>query len=189
MWLCHLVCLPEILLSIFMGHVSQSLARPSNETYKSRNCQPRESPTFHRDNLTQIPSVTLSRRVALPPFLLNREWIIDHHDFTCLLPLSSAAADLQHFYEEVAAFAAQTSAVPLNIFSLVVGEITLEVRGPSGTAVSWLVVQAFANWLLDMTKRGYTNSYQINFVHRPTGQLLTFSLWFGYKRAATNTAA
>ena len=125
------------------------------------------------------PSPVLRPRATFLPHLFGPDWIIDHHDFTCLLPLSSAAATLQSFYEDVAGYAAIATVPPVERFQFYLGEIWLEVSAPAGCKVDWIIVQRFALDMVAMTKRGYTNTYQTNFVHRPTGKLLTFSLWVG----------
>ena len=132
----------------------------------------------------QAETNSLRHRATFSPILVGSEWIFDHHDFTCLLPVASAAAQLTNFYEDIAVYAALTTTRPMRHWSMSVGEITLEVIAPLGTLVEWAVVQGFANLMLDMTKRGYTNSYQINIVNRMTGRLLTFNLYVGYLRAA-----
>ncbi len=67
-----------------------------------------------------------------------------------------------------------------------VGNIMMEVMAPSGHDIQWNDVQTFAKWMIELTRRGYINTYQINFVHRATGLLLTFSLWVGYTRTMTD---
>ena len=135
-----------------------------------------------RINVVQRRSTALERRVAFYPFIMGA-WIFDHHDFSCLLPISSAAVELRDFYEQVVVYAALTGESPSNRFSLSMGEIKLEIIGAVGTIVPWVTVQNFANRMIEMTKRGYINTYQINFIHRATGTLVTFNLYVGYIRA------
>ena len=58
----------------------------------------------------------------------------------------------------------------------------LEVVSRPGAIVDWILVQQFALDMLRSTKRGYTNTYLINFIHRPTGHMMTFSLYIGLRR-------
>lgn len=131
--------------------------------------------------LPRRPTSSLVRRVTFPPSFLGTDWIIDHHDFQSLLPLTTAAASLQDFYEDIAAFAANTLSPPLHTYHFWMGEILLEIMGPrdSGETISWRVVTAFAAEMVSLTRRGYANTYQINFIHRPTGRMVTCSLWIG----------
>ena len=61
----------------------------------------------------------------------------------------------------------------------------LEMIAPPTVMVEWYILQHFALDMLGMTKKGYTNTYQINFVHSPTGRMVTFSLYTGLPRAVT----
>ena len=131
----------------------------------------------------------LKPRVALPPYSLSPEWIVDHHDFTCMLPISTAAAMMQGFYEDIAALAATTLIPASHYYQLRVGQIMLEITAPPRMVVEWILVQQFALDMLRMTKRGYTNTYQINFIHRPTGSMMTFSLYTGLLRAVMGGGA
>lgn len=176
-WALAILLLELAIQSIAITHFK---ARPPTRLARrlpksQQNAQPNVLPP------NSLP--TLKGRVALEPAFLNADWILDHHDFTCLLPVFSATAEMLDFYENIAAFAASTSMATADCYRMVLGEVTLEAKGPVGVPIPWLVVQAFANYMLDMTKRGYTNTYQINLVNRRTGQLLTFSLWVGYIRA------
>lgn len=90
---------------------------------------------------------------------------------------------MQHFYENIAAFAATTLEPASHNYQIWVGQIMLEITATTRTVVDWIVVQQFALDMLRMTKRGYTNTYQINFVQRPTGKMMTFSLYTGLLRA------
>ena len=106
----------------------------------------------------------------------------------CLLPIATAAAELQSFYEDVASYAALTDIVPLSRCRIFLGEILLEVVGPAETAVSWAIVQAFANEMRMAAIRGYTNTYQMNYINRGTMRMLTFNLYVGYMRALASTS-
>lgn len=131
------------------------------------------------------PTTLLKPRVTLLPWLMGPGWIVDHHDFTCMLPIDTAAAVMQDFYEDVAAYAATTMAPTSSGYRLSLGHILLEITAPPGIILNWMIVQNFALDMLGMTKRGYTNTYQINFVHRPTGMMVTFSLYTGLLRGVT----
>lgn len=131
------------------------------------------------------PSTLFKPRVALLPYLMGPEWLVDHHDFTCMLPTSTAAAVMQDFYEDLAAYAATTLAPASPDYRLWLGRILLEIIAPPGIIVEWIVIQQFALDMLRLTKRGYTNTYQINFIHRPTGMMVTFSLYIGLLGSAT----
>lgn len=121
----------------------------------------------------------LRPRATLDPIFLGSEWILDHHDFTCLLPIATAAATMQSFYEDIAAFAATTLADHSDCYKLWAGEILLEIVAPKGILVPWISIQHFALLMLEKVKRGYVNTYQINYVHWPSKMLITFSLYTG----------
>ena len=146
---------------------------------------PREQAIDGLDFLGIGPSGLVKPRAAIDPYFINPEWIVDHHDFTCMLPIDTAAATLQDFYEDLAAFAAVTVTPAARSYQLYLGQVLLEVMGPPGFVVSWIMVQNFALDMLSLTKRGYTNTYQINFIHRPTGRMVTFSLYVGLQRMVT----
>ena len=129
--------------------------------------------------LPLIPLTFLQPRVALLPYLMGPDWIVDHHDFTCMLPIHTAAAVMQDFYENLAAYAATTSTPVSNYYPLRLGQVLLEIMAPPRVVVEWTLVQHFALAMLKLTKSGYTNTYQINFIHRPTGKMVTFSLHTG----------
>ena len=138
----------------------------------------------HLDVVPLGPSTLLKPRVTFPPYI-NPEWILDYHDFTCMLPIGTAAAVMQDFYEDLAAYAA-TTLTPVSCgYQIWLGQLMLEIVAPPNSIVHWNLVQEFALDMLKMTKRGYTNTYQINFVHRPTGRLVTFSLYTGLRRGVT----
>ena len=178
MWPCHSSPFSGIVLFLLIG--SAVIGSTRQEFGTKQYPVDRHKPL--QISVAQSTSTSLKRRVAFPPILIG-DWIFDHHDFTCLLPISSAATELREFYENVVGFAAITEELPLNHFALSMGEIKLEVIGAAGTVIPWIVVQNFANRLLKMTNRGYTNSYQINFIHKITGSLVTFNLYVGYIRA------
>ena len=127
----------------------------------------------------RIPTI---RARASWHWVMSNDWLVDFHDFTCLLPTATAAATMESFYEDVAAYAALTTSIMSNRVEIWLGGIMLEVVGPAGSNLSRRHIQAFAMDMLAMTKRGYTNTYLINYVHRPTGKLLTFSLYVGLVR-------
>ena len=129
------------------------------------------------------PSILLKPRAALNPYLMGPDWIVDHHDFTCMLPIGTAAAIMQDFYEVLAEFAATTLIPASHSYRVLFGQIMLEITAPPSTIVHWILVQRFALDLLRMTERGYISTYQINFIHRPTGRMVTFSLYTGLLRA------
>ena len=130
-------------------------------------------------------SALLKPRVTLLPYLMGPEWIVDHHDFTCMLPIGTAAAIMQDFYEDLAAYAATTMTPASHGYEIWLGQISLQIVAPPRAIVDWIIVQTFALEMLRMTKRGYTNTYQINFIHRPTGTMVTFSLYTGLRTAVT----
>ncbi len=123
----------------------------------------------------------------IPPFVgalyrvINPDWTIDFHAFHTFLPLSTAAATLLSFYEDIAVTAAITTVSTADRYIFRVGQITLEIRSALG-AIPLVEVVAFANWMRENTKRGFTGTYQVNFVHRATGKLMTMSLWIGILR-------
>ena len=129
------------------------------------------------------PSILLKPRVAIDPYIIGPDWIVDHHDFTCMLPIDTAAALMQSFYEDLARYAATTLSPALPTCRVWLGHILLEIVAPPRVNIDWIIVQNFALDMLRLTKRGYTNTYQINFIHLPTGTMMTFSLFTGLLRA------
>ena len=131
------------------------------------------------------PSGLVKPRAVIEPYLASLDWIVDHHDFTTMLPIDTAAAILQQFYEDLAAFAAVTATPAARGHHIHLGQVLLEIMGPPGFVVSWMTIREFALDMLRLTKRGYTNTYQINFIHRATGRMITFSLYVGFQRMVT----
>lgn len=146
---------------------------------------PRGQAIDELDILGISPSGLVKPRAAIDPYFISAEWIVDHHDFMCMLPIDTAAAILQDFYEDLAAFAAVTLSPATHGQQIYFGQLLLEIMGPPGFVVSWRMVQIFALDMLRLTKRGYTNTYQINFIHGPTGKMVTFSLSIGLRRMVT----
>lgn len=153
----------------------------------------RDTPNRQRIDRAITPAYPPCRSIAglaplyVPSFLgalycvTNTEWNIDFHAFNTLLPLSTAAATLQSFYEDIAAAAATTTISTAERYMFRVGQITWEVRSALG-AIPLMEVVGLANWMREHTKRGFTGTYQVNFVHRGTGKLVTMSLWIGILR-------
>ena len=108
-------------------------------------------------------------------------WIIDFHTFYTLLPMATAASKLQSFYEDIAYLAATTKSSTSTRFFYRMGTIDLEIRSQMGEIPRAMVI-AFANSMRELTKRGFTNTYQVNYINKATGQLLTVSLWVGVVR-------
>ena len=135
------------------------------------------------------PSALIKPRAAIPPYFISPEWVIDHHDFTCLLPVRIAAAILQDFYEDLAGFAATTLAPIQYGYQIWFGHIMLEIGVQPQALVDWFVVQQFALDMLEATKRGYVSTYQINLIHRPTGKVVTFSLYMGLLGTVTGNGS
>ena len=172
-----LLVLSTIIFSIFLCTVV------SCEQSKTRHHASRRGRSVNGFAVLPLKSSTfLQPRVAFHPFLMGPDWIVDHHDFNCMLPIHTAAAIMQDFYEDLAAFAATTLTPTSCCYHLRLGQLLLEVVAPPRTVVEWILVQHFALTMLRLTKRGYTNTYQINFIHRPTGKLVTFSLYTGILR-------
>lgn len=135
---------------------------------------------IHGDRVPSLPQLFTHPLIGAYAFT-SPEWVLDFHAFHTLLPDLTAASTLLSFYEDVAAKAATTTTSIADRSLFRAGEITLEVRSALG-AVPWVEVIAFANWMRENTKRGFTGTYQINFVHRRSGKLLTMSLWVGILR-------
>ena len=155
----------------------------SCEQSRTRHYASRRGRSVDRFAVLPLNSSTfLQPRVAFHPYLMGPQWIVDHHDFTCMLPIHTAAAIMQDFYEDLAAYAATTLTPTSRCYHLRLGELLLEVIAPPRAVVEWILVQHFALNMLRLTKSGYTNTYQINFIHRPTGMLVTFSLYTGNLR-------
>lgn len=149
----------------------------------------RGRPFDHLDVLPLVPSTLLKPRVTFLPYLLGPDWIVDHHDFTCMLPIGSAAAIMQDFYEDLAAYAANTLMTASRGYHIWLGQLQLEIMASPNSIVDWRVIQSFALDMLKLSKRGYTNTYQINFIHRPTGMMVTFSLYVGLRKAPTGAGS
>lgn len=130
---------------------------------------------------------SLKPRVTISPYFIAPDWVVDHHDFSCMLPIGTAAAVLQDFYEHIAQFASTTLSPASNDYQLWFGQLMLEIRAQPTMIVEWILVQRFALDMLSLTTRGYTNTYQINFIHMPTGKMITFSLYTGLLRAMTGS--
>jgi len=136
-------------------------------------------PQYHRT--PTLPALYVPPFVGALCYVPDQEWIVDFHAFQTLLPLSTAAATLLSFYEDIAATAATTTVSTADRYLFRVGQITLEIRSALG-AFPLVEVVRFANWMRANTKRGFTGTYQVNFVHRATGKLVTMSLWIGILR-------
>lgn len=150
--------------------------------------QPIEESPGQRPHQHDERSISLSRSPSpfrdLPAGFshgLSDDWIVDLHTFYTLLPWETAASTLQTFYEDVAYLAATTLTSTATRYLIRMGKIDLEVRSQLGD-IPWTVVMRFANMMRDLVKRGFTNTYQINFVDRITGKLITMSLWVGTVR-------
>lgn len=182
MLLRELLTAPTILIILLLDHGFPLPTMGDDQVPRPQIAQPIHHATGHTGNMSSVSPPLLKARVAFHPTFLNDDWILDHHDFNCLLPIASAAAHLLDFYETIAAFAALTNAVPSQSYRLWVGDILMEVMAPGGHDIHWIAVQRFAEWMIELTQQGYVNTYQINFVHRPSGLLLTFSLWVGCRR-------
>ena len=173
--------LPSLLiLSILPIVLCSSISHKPEEI---RNYAPRRGSSFDRLSiLPLVPPTMLKPRVAFFPYFMGSEWIVDHHDFTCMLPIGTAAAIMQDFYEDLAAYAATTLTPVSHNYNVWWGQLLLEIVGPPRGMVNWHIVQHFALDMLTLTKRGYTNTYQINFIHRSTGMIITFNLYTGLPR-------
>lgn len=184
----HFTCVPmllsllspsaTILLSIVLCTVV------SHGQAETRRVALRRGGSLERSGAQTFTSPTSLRpRVSISPYFIGPDWVVDHHDFSCMLPIGTAAAVLQDFYEDLAEFAATTLSPASNEYQLWFGQIMLEIRAQPTMIVEWIMVQRFAVDMLSLTTRGYTNTYQINFIHRPTGKMITFSLYTGLLRA------
>ena len=129
----------------------------------------------------QLPVLFMTSMVGAFSAVPFPDWILDFHAFHTFLPQLTAASTLMSFYEEVAAIASTTTSPITDRLFFRTSGITLEIRSALG-AVPWAEVIRLANWMRDNTNRGFTGTYQVNFVHRPTGKLLTMSLWIGILR-------
>ncbi len=165
----HLLCLVQLILTCLC--LATTINDPPQRYHLARH-----SRRGHK--LDDAGLATLKPRESWF-WYMGADWLVDYHDFTCLLPFSTAAATLQSFYEDLAGYAALTTEPLSERIQIWFGEIMLEVSAPVGINVEWISIQGFAMEMLAMTKRGYTNTYLINFVHRPSGKIVTFSLFVG----------
>ena len=177
--------LPSLLIvstTIFSIVLCSSISYQQEEVQHHASSRGR---SFARLGFLPIVSSTLLLKPRVGPLLyfMGSEWIVDHHDLTCMLPIGTAAATMQDFYEDLAAYAATTLTPASRDYHISFGQLMLEVLGPPMVVVNWIVVQHFALHMLRLTERGYTNTYQINFIHRPTGMMITFNLYTGLLRA------
>lgn len=159
----------------------------SHDQAGTRRLAVRRGGYFERLGAQSLGSPTLKPRVTISPYFLDSNWVVDHHDFCCMLPIGTAAAVLQDFYEDLAKFAATTLSPASDDYQLWLGQIMLEIRAQPTMIIEWLMVQRFALDMLSLTRRGYTNTYQINFIHSQTQQMITFSLYTGILRAMTGS--
>lgn len=164
--------------------ISIGLCSLTSEHEGARHSASRREHYFDRHGIRPLVTPTLLKPRITFPYLMGPNWIVDQHDFTCMLPIATAAALMQDFYEELAAYAATTLTPASPSCDLWLGQILLEIVAPPSVVVEWILIQRFALEMLKFTKRGYTNTYQINFIHRPTGMLITFSLYTGMTRTA-----
>ena len=155
-------------------------------TRVSANPPPIKSHLSQPPHPEQPPS--LARALTIPWGLpagfsqaYHENWIIDIHIFNTLLPLESAASKLQAFYEGVAVAAFATRLTPSDRYLIRLGTIDLEIRSQMGD-IPWTFVISFANAMREMSRMGFTNTYQINYINRVTGQFLTMNLWIGVVR-------
>lgn len=170
----HFIRSLPLLLSLYLPLNNASPPRP----------KPPLNPLSHPER-----SLSLARALPSPLGLHvgffhdndDETFIIDWHIFHTLLPLENAASKLQSFYEDVAFKAATTLMTPSDRYLIRLGAIDLEVRSQVGD-IPWTFVIGFANAMRHLATRGFTNTYQINYVHRVTGKLVTMSLWVGTVR-------
>ena len=86
---------------------------------------------------------------------------------------------MQDFYEQVAGLAATALAPPTPKYQIWFGHNMLEIKPHPSIIVDWIVIQQFALHMLNLTKKGYTNAFQIDFIYRPTARMMTFNLYTG----------
>ena len=169
---------PVQLLSIILGlHL---FASSSAQRARASHGQP---PLPHSEHsMVQLRS-SLPPRAFLPgaAFFALGGYTVDFHAFSTLLPVESAASTLQFFYEDIAYLAATTLSPPAWRYLIRQGKMDLEIRSQEGN-IPWMVVASFANVMRELSMRGFTNTYQVNYINRETGKLVTMSLWVGTVR-------
>lgn len=166
------------LLLIFLGlHL---FASSSAQQPRASHGQPRLRPS--EQSIVQLRS-SLPPRDFIPgaAFFVMGGYTVDFHAFNTLLPIETAASTLQSFYEDIAYHAATTSSTPTWRYLIRQGKLDLEIRSQEGN-IPWMVVVAFANVMRELSTRGFTNTYQVNYINRETGKFLTISLWIGTVR-------
>lgn len=166
------------LLSIFLGlHL---LASSSAQRARASHGQPPLPPS--EQSIVQLRS-SLPPRAFIPgaAFYISGGYTVDFHAFNTLLPVEIAASTLQSFYEDIAYLAATTLSTPTWRYLIRQGKLDLEIRSQEGN-IPWMAVVAFANGMRELSTRGFTNTYQVNYINRETGKLLTMSLWIGTVR-------
>lgn len=166
------------LLSLFLGLHLFAFSDAQNDR-ASHSKTP--LPQFEQ-SMIQLRSSILPR-AYLPgaAFFVMGDYTVDFHAFNALLPVETAASTLQSFYEDTAYLAATTLSTPAWRYLIRQGKLDLEIRSQEGN-IPWMVVATFANIMREMSKKGFTNTYQVNYINRETGKLLTMSLWVGTVR-------
>ena len=140
-------------------------------------------PLLHSEHSMVQLRPSLPPRAFLPgaAFFVIGDYTVDFHAFSTLLPVEIAASTLQSFYEDIAYLASTTLSPPAWRYLIRKGKLDLEIRSQEGN-IPWMVVAAFANLMRELSTRGFTNTYQVNYINRETGKLVTMSLWVGTVR-------
>ena len=86
---------------------------------------------------------------------------------------------MQDFYEQVAGLAATALAPPTTGYQIWFGRIILEIVPHPSLILDCIKVQQSALQMLKLTKKVFTNTYQMDFIYRPTARMMTFHLFNG----------
>lgn len=97
--------------------------------------------------------------------------------YLSLLPAQIAASVLESFYNVVIENVRQrlSQQQPVNSFTIRWENIELEFSSTTRT-IPWNFILAFAQRLIESTRRGFIGRYDIYYVHLPTGEEISVQL-------------
>lgn len=108
---------------------------------------------------------------------LPNGWIGRVDKYLSLLPVQIAASVLESFYNVVIDNVTQKWIYmqPVNCFTITWENIELEFSSTTRT-IPWSFVLAFAQRLVDVTRRGFVGKYNVYYIHLPTGEEISVQL-------------
>ena len=124
---------------------------------------------------TVLNDFPLSNR-AIPAVDVGRQWLLLFEQSVLAIPFQSAAEQLAVFYDALHAEAAsrqnQLTPYPLTLFGK--GNLILSIY--SEGAVPWFFLGHFADWMLQITRRGFAGLYTARVVNAATGVTIIMTL-------------